>query len=50
MGVTLVKDPVDNIEGLRSVLSKRAGLGNPGIDAILLMPDILKIPQKALRR
>ncbi|MFA5357233.1 MAG: ABC transporter substrate-binding protein [Candidatus Omnitrophota bacterium] len=41
LGVTLVKDPVDNIEGLRSVLSKRAGLGNPGIDAILLMPDIL---------
>jgi putative ABC transport system substrate-binding protein len=41
MGLTLVKDPVNNLEELRAALQKRAALDDIGIDAILMMPDIL---------
>jgi putative ABC transport system substrate-binding protein len=40
-GVTLVEDPVNNVEELRAALQKRAAATSIGIDAILLMPDIL---------
>jgi len=40
-GITLVEDPVDNIEELKAALRTRAELNDIGIDAILLMPDIL---------
>ena len=41
LGITLVEDPVNTIEELRSKLEARSVLGDIGIDAILLMPDIL---------
>jgi putative ABC transport system substrate-binding protein len=41
MGLTLVEDPIKNLEELRAALQKRAALDDIGIDAILMMPDIL---------
>ena len=39
MGITLVEDPVNNLEELKAALQKRAS--DIGIDAILIMPEIL---------
>jgi putative ABC transport system substrate-binding protein len=41
LGITLVEDPVTTMEELRSKLETRSALHDIGIDAILLMPDIL---------
>jgi putative ABC transport system substrate-binding protein len=41
LGITLVEDPVNNVEELQAALKARAALDDIGIDAILLMPDIL---------
>jgi putative ABC transport system substrate-binding protein len=41
LSITLVEDPVNNMEELQTVLEKRAALGDIGIDAILIMPEIL---------
>jgi putative ABC transport system substrate-binding protein len=41
LGITLVEDPVNSIEELKSKLEERSALRDIGIDAILLMPDIL---------
>jgi putative ABC transport system substrate-binding protein len=41
LGLTLVEDPVKNIEELKAALQKRTELENIGIDAILIMPEIL---------
>ncbi len=41
LGITLVEDPVNNVEELQTALQKRAASDDIGIDAILLMPDIL---------
>ncbi|MFA5392948.1 MAG: ABC transporter substrate-binding protein [Candidatus Ratteibacteria bacterium] len=40
-GITLVEDPVTNLEEFRTAVRKRAEANPIGIDAILLMPDIL---------
>ncbi len=40
-GITLVEDPVNNMEELQAALQKRAKSGDIGIDAILIMPEIL---------
>jgi len=39
--LTLVEDPVNNLEELRATLQKRAVSNDIGIDAILIMPEIL---------
>lgn len=39
--IILVEDPVNNIEDLKAALQARAALDDIGIDAILIMPDIL---------
>jgi putative ABC transport system substrate-binding protein len=41
MGLTLVEDPINNLEELQAVLQKRAASDDIGIDAILIMPEIL---------
>ena len=41
LGITLVEDPVNSIEEFKSKLKERSALRNIGIDAILVMPDIL---------
>jgi putative tryptophan/tyrosine transport system substrate-binding protein len=41
LGITLVEDPVNNLEELQSTLEKRTVLDDIGIDAILIMPEIL---------
>ncbi len=41
LGITLVEDPVNNVEELKTTLRARDALDDIGIDAILLMPDIL---------
>jgi len=41
LGITLVEDPVNNMEEFQAALQKRAALDDIGIDAILIMPDIL---------
>ena len=41
MGLTLAQDPINNLEELQAALQKRAALDDIGIDAILMMPDIL---------
>ncbi len=41
MGLTLVEDPINNLEELRVALQKRAASENIGVDAILIMPEIL---------
>jgi len=40
-GITLVEDPVNNVKELQAALHARAALYDIGIDAILIMPDIL---------
>jgi putative tryptophan/tyrosine transport system substrate-binding protein len=40
-GITFVEDPVSNLEELKAVLKKRDAMANIGIDAILIMPDVL---------
>ena len=41
MGVTLVKDPVRTVEELQAALKARDALDDVGVDAILIMPDIV---------
>lgn len=41
LGLTLVEDPVNNVEELQATLQKRAALNDIGIDVILIMPEIL---------
>jgi putative ABC transport system substrate-binding protein len=41
LGITLVEDPVNDMEEFQAALQKRAALDDIGIDAILIMPDIL---------
>jgi putative ABC transport system substrate-binding protein len=41
LGIILVEDPVNNVQELQAALQKRAALDDLGIDAILIMPDIL---------
>jgi putative ABC transport system substrate-binding protein len=41
MGLTLVEDPINNLEELRAALRKRAASDDIGIDAILIMPEML---------
>lgn len=41
LGITLVEDPVNTMEELKSKLEERSALRDIGIDAVLLMPDIL---------
>jgi len=40
-GLQLVENPVNNVKELKAALQKRAALDDIGIDAILIMPDIL---------
>jgi len=40
-GVTLVEAPVDTLEGLAAELAARAAAADPGMEAMLLMPDTL---------
>ncbi len=40
-GLTLVEEPVNNSEELKTALQKRDASGDIGIDAILIMPEIL---------
>jgi len=40
-GLTLVEDPINNLEECQAALQKRAALDDIGIDAILMMPDVL---------
>jgi putative ABC transport system substrate-binding protein len=40
-GLTLVEEPVNDLEECQAALQKRAALDDIGIDAILMMPDIL---------
>jgi len=49
MGLTLVEDPVNNLEELQAALQKRAALDDIGIDAILMMPDILTHSSEGFR-
>jgi len=41
LNLTLVEDPVNNVQELQAALQKRVASGDIGIDAILIMPDIL---------
>ena len=41
LDVTLVKAPVSTVDGIKSELDSRDSLGNIGIDAILIMPELL---------
>jgi putative ABC transport system substrate-binding protein len=41
MGITLVEDPVNDLDELKAALQKRANASDIGIDAILIMPEIL---------
>ena len=41
LGITLVEEPVNNLEELRTKLESRSAFSDIAIDAILLMPDIL---------
>jgi putative ABC transport system substrate-binding protein len=41
MDLILVEDPINNLEELQAALQKRAASDDIGIDAILIMPDIL---------
>jgi putative tryptophan/tyrosine transport system substrate-binding protein len=40
LGLTLVEDSVSNIDGLKAAVKAR-DTGNTGVDAVLIMPDIL---------
>ena len=41
LGITLVEDPVNSIEEMKTALKRRAPLEDIGIDAVLIMPDII---------
>ena len=41
LGITLVEDPVNNLEEFKEILDERSKLHKIDMDAILLMPDIL---------
>lgn len=41
LGIKLVEDPVNNLEELQDALRKRAAAKDIGIDAILIMPEVL---------
>jgi putative ABC transport system substrate-binding protein len=41
LGVTLVEEPVNNLEEMRGAIQKKAGSGDIGVDAILIMPELL---------
>jgi putative ABC transport system substrate-binding protein len=41
MGLTLVEDPVENLEELEATLKKRSVSDDIGIDGILIMPEVL---------
>jgi putative ABC transport system substrate-binding protein len=41
LGITLVEDPVSNMEELKAALKARDALNDAGVDAILIMPDVL---------
>jgi putative ABC transport system substrate-binding protein len=41
MDIVLVEVPVESVEGLAADLHRREATGDPGIDAMLLMPDTL---------
>ena len=41
LGILLVEDPVNNVQELQAALQKRSASDDIGIDAILIMPDIL---------
>jgi putative ABC transport system substrate-binding protein len=41
LGITLMEDPVSNIEELRVALKARDALDDIGVDAVLIMPDVL---------
>jgi putative ABC transport system substrate-binding protein len=49
MGLTLVEDPINNLEELQAALQKRAALDDIGIDAILMMPEILTQTPKGFK-
>ncbi len=41
LGITLIEDPVTTMEEFKSTLEARSALPDPGMDAILVMPDII---------
>ncbi|UCF92115.1 MAG: hypothetical protein JSW39_28260, partial [Desulfobacterales bacterium] len=41
LGITLVENPANNVEALRADLQARSASGDIGIDAVLLMPDLI---------
>lgn len=41
LGITLVEDAVNDMEGLKAKLEQRSLSGDIGVDAILIMPDII---------
>jgi len=49
MDLTLVEDPVNNLEELQAALQKRAASDDIGIDAILIMPEILTQTSEGFR-
>ena len=49
MGLTLVEDLINNLEELQAAMQKRAVSEDIGIDAILMMPDILTHSSEGFR-
>jgi putative ABC transport system substrate-binding protein len=49
MGLTLVEDPINNLEELQAAIQKRAASDDIGIDAILIMPEILTQTSEGFR-
>jgi putative ABC transport system substrate-binding protein len=41
MNITLIEDPVSNLEELQAALQKRNALTDIGMDALLILPEIL---------
>lgn len=41
LGLTLVEDQVNNLDEFKTALQKRAALDDIGVDAILIMPEVL---------
>ena len=41
LGLTFVEDQVNNLDEFKTALQKRAALDDIGVDAILLMPEVL---------
>jgi putative tryptophan/tyrosine transport system substrate-binding protein len=48
LGLTLVEDPVNNIEELIALLKKRSGMKDIGADAVLIMPDVLSHSEEGI--